>query len=271
MLLAPGIATAVPLYCIAFGEGTIDCAPSSATWLDSRNIPTGVRGIASARAGYNYPVSLGVSSIALDNTGFGAAATARAEFSGFEVVISGPAGATTTTSLNLHIQGSISSPFGSGGTGGGEGLLSVATTLSGSQGTISGDGFFISGIAGGGEGPPTYYSGAGGILEDLFFSGNFATPTLSVVAGETVFLAVSLEAQMRCLDVLGSHCSGSTSYFDYGLDLPTTGPIFNLPEGWTANGLFIVNNRFSTVPESSAWALVGLSVFGVFAGRRLTS
>ncbi|MEX2206786.1 MAG: hypothetical protein WEF50_11215 [Myxococcota bacterium] len=275
LLLAPRISAAVPLYCIAFGVGSIDCTPESAVFVDSRNVPggaqgtaTGVRGTAWASAGTYYPVSLGVRAVAMDTTGLGASATARAEFSGYEVVISGPTGETTTTSLNLHLTGSISIPLGGGGGGDGEGVLSVATTLAGSQGTASGDGLFIRGISGGG-GPLTFYSGAEGILEGLFFGGDFETPTLSVIAGETVFLSVSLEARARCLDSFGSFCSSSTNYFDFGLGL-TTGPVFNLPEGWTANAPdgSIVANHFSTVPESSTWALLALPIFGTVVGRR---
>ncbi len=270
LLLAPRIAAAVPLYCIAFGVNGIDCSPQSAAPLSSLDIPTGVRGTASAFAGTTTtPASLGVQAIAADSTGFGAAATGRAELSGYEVVISGPTGGTTTTSLNLSVSGSIDLWGGVGGDNN-RGLLTVTTTLAGSQGTASGQGFFIADYCCGGGGPPTLTFASGGILSNLFNSGVFATPTLSVVSGETVFLSLALEAQARCRDSFGGPCGNSTNYLNT-LGLRTTGPVFNLPAGWTANSPdgSIVNNLFVAVPESSTWAPFVLSILAVLVVRRL--
>jgi hypothetical protein len=268
LLLAPRVAGAAPLYCVAVGVNSIDCTPQSASPLSSLDVPTGVRGTASAVAGTMGAVSLGAQAIAADTTGFGAGATARAELSGFEVVISGPTGGTTTTSLNLSVSGDIDL-FGGVGGDINHGALTVTTILAGSLGTASGQGFFIADICCGGGGAPTITYASGGILQNLFNSGDFATPTLSVVSGETVFLSLSLEAQSGCRDSFGGPCGNSTNYLNT-LGLRATGPVFNLPAGWTANSPdgSIVNNQLVAVPEASTRALLAVTVLGTLLGRR---
>jgi hypothetical protein len=268
LLLSPTFAAAAPLYCIAFGVNAIDCTPQSTSPLSSLSVPSGLRGTASAVAGTTAPVSLGAQAVAADTTGLGAAATGRAELSGYEVVISGPTGEATTTSLNLSVSGNLDL-FGGVGGDINQALLTVTTTLAGSQGTASGEGFFLADICCGGGGAPTITFTSGGILSNLIDSGNFTTPTLSVTSGETVLLSLSLEAQARCRDSFGGPCGSSTNYLNT-LGLRTTGPVFNLPAGWTANSLdgSIVNNVFVAVPEASTWALFALSLTGIFAARR---
>ena len=272
LLLAPSIAAAAPLYCIAFGSSGIDCTPVSAAPLSSLDIPTGVRGTASAFAGTaTAPVSLGVQAIAAGTTGLGAAATGRAELSGYEVVISGPTGGTTTTSLNLTVSGNIDL-FGDAGGDFNQGVLSITTSLAGSLGTAGGEGYFISDFCCGGGGAPTLTIASGGILSNLYRSGDFATPTLSVVSGETLSVSLSLQASARCRDSYGGPCETSVNYLNT-LGLLTSGPVFNLPAGWTANSPdgSIVNNLFVAVPEASASTLLALSVIGTLMGRRLAS
>jgi hypothetical protein len=108
---------------------------------------------------------------------------ATAAFSGDEVVFSGPNGGTTTTSLNLSLNGSSSATSGRWD-------AAVQVGLTGSQGNASGNGgltdspvgFVTSGLLAGFTGP----------------SGSFASPTISIVSGEHVLVSLSLTVSADC-------------------------------------------------------------------------
>ena len=74
--------------------------------------------------------------------------------------------------------------------------------------------------------------------------------------------------------------SGSTATLDFlhTFGFPSDRPVFNLPDGYTANaGDYLVNNRFvgaaappAAVPEPGTLTLVGMTIAGLLVRRRLS-
>jgi hypothetical protein len=105
--------------------------------------------------------------------------------------------------------------------------------------------------------------------------GTFSTPTVGVPLNLSIPFGFSLEALAGAGPVPGFGSTSATSDFFNTLSLAQSGPVFNLPEGITANaGNYLVNNRFidptAAVPEPATWAMLitGFGVVGVAIRRR---
>jgi len=265
LLLAPAMSDASTLYCVAGGT-TATCTPSSPTPLSSNFSVSG--GTASAVAGLtSNPASLGAKAIA---TGTGASngyATAKAAFSGFQVTFSGPSAGATTTSLNLSLSGSMSP-----GSSYMFADLTLVTVLSGSQGSVTGNGSLglsVQPQPGPFPGPPMMMTSSSGILSGKTpIGGTFSTPALSIVSGDTVLLDMSIVVSAQCSNQ-GVGCTASADYLNT-LKFVEGVPVFNLPSGWTANSAdgSIVNNLLVAVPEPSTCALIAIPLLGLSASRR---
>ena len=272
LLLAPGIAAAAPLYCVAFGVNSIDCTPASAAPLSSLDVPTGLGVPASAFAGTTTaPASLGAQAVASGSSGF---AFIRHRTSGALGIRSRHLRSDGRNNHDLaqpererQLRSSSARRHTSN-----VGTLTVTTTLDGSQGTATAARAFSSrDLATSGD-RPRHVTVAPGHPDGTCspFRGTSRRRRCLSAAARRSSLSLSLDAQARCQDSFGGPCGTSTNYLST-LGLRTTGPVFNLPAGWTANAPdgSIVNNLFVAVPESSTWALVALSVLGIVAARRL--
>jgi hypothetical protein len=244
--VASGAVQASTNYCVVLSSSsTPTCTPNSAAPVSASF--SGPSGAASAAAGLgSSPASLGVSAMASSTTQLDSVAKGYAALSGFQVAFSGPSGGSTTTSLNLNLSGALSDWFDWG-------LyrhtkLEVATTLSGSQGSVTDHGqlveayqFVCDQLGGCWE---DYFGSANGILGGLVWGeGEFSTSSLSIVDGDTVFLSMSLLAEAFCITEQIQSCRATMNYLDT-LQITAGGPVFDLPAGWTANSLdgSIVNN-----------------------------
>jgi hypothetical protein len=90
-----------------------------------------------------------------------------------------------------------------------------------------------------------------------------------VDAGDVVTVGLSLGSQSSCSTFLFSRASFCSAIFDVdAFSFTTTGPVFNLPAGWTANSADgrIVNNVL--VPEPSTGLLVLTGLLGLAARRK---
>ncbi len=102
---------------------------------------------------------------------------------------------------------------------------------------------------------------------------------LTTFAG-TAFIGQPYLLEMRMTGVTYVN-SGSAATLDFlhTLGFPTDGPVFNLPDGYTANaGNYLVNNRFvsavappTAVPEPGTLTLVGMTIAGLLVRRKLSA
>ena len=72
------------------------------------------------------------------------------------------------------------------------------------------------------------------------------------------------------LDLTGSVSGQAAAIFDHTLSFPKDGPVFNLPEGYTANSLdgMIVDNRWTPVPIAPASVFLGTGLLSLLPGIR---
>jgi hypothetical protein len=98
---------------------------------------------------------------------------------------------------------------------------------------------------------------------------------LTTVSGTAVVgQGYVLELRLTGLTYVNSG-SSATLDFLHTLGFPSDRPVFNLPDGYTANaGDYLVNNRFvgattppAAVPEPGTLTLVGMSIAGVWIAR----
>jgi hypothetical protein len=192
----------------------------------------------------------------------GAGGFASASFSGYEVLLSGPSGGTTTTSLNLTFTGVASLTLHELA---GSASVTIGTDSSGPNGAATDAGSI--GTTSSGQAP----TGSGllsGWTAGAPFS--FSTSPFTVDAGDVITVGLNLVGSSGCGAPQFMTDSFCHSEFDVqGFSFATTGPVFNLPAGWTANSVdgTIVNNGF--VPEPSTASLVALGLLGLGGWRRV--
>lgn len=226
--------------CTGNGQQTTSSTPiaSSVTVICSNN-PLLVAS-ATVAAG---PGSLGVSASAINNDGRGNGANGGAfaeMMSNFTIL--GPVGGPTSIpiSLNLSLSGSATV------TGVSSGWFLNLNARQFGQGSVS------SLVAG--TGLLSTIPSGGSIL----VATTITTPTVMFSVGPTHILEVSISTAVNA-----GRVGTAESDFAHTLSFPVSGPVFNLPAGYTIDSpdLNIFNNQFispgASVPEPSSMALLG--------------
>jgi hypothetical protein len=196
---------------------------------------------------------------------YSASAFGVAEFSGYDVVLSGPGGESTLASLNLTFDGVatlLDEP--------GSAAVSIGTRLSGPNGVVTDGGQLGTSVVG-------QIPQRSGLLSTWQGPGALAVTTSSflVDAGDVVTVGLSLQTNASCATELlppgapgGASCRASATARSFSF--PFTGPVFNLPEGWTANSVdgTIVNNAFIPEPSTGLLLVGGLIALAGRSGLR---
>jgi len=182
---------------------------------------------------------------------------ALAAFGFDDVIIPGPVGTTVSTSLNMHLDGGLTATafaqlaFGFG--------AEVNAYASVSVGAFAAGNFFSGTQAiarlwevDTGEGGGSTFED--GLLTGFTGNGGITTPQMNVPVGAPFSLSLSLftsaYTDSRNAIIGSGRQAAASSLFDSTLSFPLFGPVFNLPEGYTANspsGL-ILDNRWLGPP-----------------------
>ena len=184
-------------------------------------------------------------------------------------------GTTIPVSLNLRLDGGFNgSSLGSPGAGTGSGTMTLS--IQGRFGYVNPEthfqyGSFFSGtvVATSSEDGIRYSAGTG------LLTGYIGGPVDLTTPGFLIPVGVPVQAELR-MEVYGSATSTGgrlealEANFLHTLTFPTTGDVFNLPEGYTASSddLRVLDNGYTPVPEPGAWAAVGLGAAGLLCGIR---
>jgi hypothetical protein len=179
-----------------------------------------------------------------------------------EYTIQGPPGALTT-SLNFAVSGTMFTACPDGANC--NASVAVATRTNGlltqglaridEDGIVTGHGGYdLTGLVG---------------VTPLGFS--LTSPLFNVTVGAPFTVRVTLTAQANASGAGGAD-GRSVSQFGNTLTFSSTGAVFNLPGGYTANGPNVVDNRFVTgpaaVPAPAPAVLVALGVSAWAGGMR---
>jgi hypothetical protein len=177
-----------------------------------------------------------------------------------DMVISGPAG-TVTTSLNLFLHGSESATTS---------LPSIGTNNANENIQLS---FLVNGtnIGGGSQSISSSNGGAPivnslGMLVGWQEFGGLITPKFTVPTNVPFSLEPFLNTFAEVTgDLRGSFDVSANADFGSTLTFAPSGPVFNLPQGYTANsaGAGIANNLL--VPEPSSFFLAAIGLAMLFA------
>lgn len=182
-----------------------------------------------------------------------------------DFVISGPGSGFVDASLNVDLSGSIGidvvGPTPNVGAG-----VALSGFLNGTA--FSG---LVNPCVGSCGGQPSFYttgilsSVTEGSLASTTIDGIFDTGTVALPVNQPFSVSLKLQAG----DNAGTAGTSAFSLFFDTLSFPTTGPVFNLPPGYSVNSAEagIVNNQFSTVPEPGALVLFATGLVGILVKR----
>lgn len=196
--------------------------------------------------------------------------SATAYFTLDDILVSGPAGDTTTISFNIATSGLLTT------------LFDPTMAASASVNVRYGMNTSFGGFGGASFGAATLSNGS------LTASGAFAGGDLSVVgstvpvmvrAGEmmsfTLILEVGASAGCGAFGCPSASEAFAASDFFHTVEFPAFGPIANLAQGWSISSTagLIEDNRFvgtvpSPIPVPGTLALVGLALAGMRIGKR---
>jgi hypothetical protein len=196
-------------------------------------------------------------------SGFGTGIGASSDFSLDDLEISGPPG-NILVSLNLAISGGLIATDSGG--------AFMNSSASANAGIINFGGPFGAGgmdlgrIAVGSSGGLV----ATGIFSTLDMGGTVLGTTFSILtfAGAPIQFKMGLQTFADASVGRGAVFGVAFGSSSFTLGFPTSGPVANLPEGYTLNsaGGHIVNNRF--VPEPPTFVLAAVGVLGLMASAR---
>lgn len=107
--------------------------------------------------------------------------------------------------------------------------------------------------------------------DDMSIHGVFASSVLTVPVGVPVPLSLRIIAGSEGASRDGAAVAGAANFLDT-LFLASDGPVFNLPEGYTAHSpsARIVDNHVQPVPLPASLFMLGAAVLALLPGRRLT-
>jgi len=269
---------AIPLYSVTAGNAsppaiTNSTSPVSLSGFGQADVPSSAspRGHYtvndSAAAGYGLVGASATANLVMSSTTAsetvglpsGLAPIAAASMTIDDILISGPSGSLITTRLNLGFAGSImltaTPDFGTTGT------VSMASETVTSFGPTD-DQYLDLIVEGTSTG--TFVIRNDGTVTDFPLDGSTATRMVqtspfTVVAGSVISETLATEVSsgagklgFSSTPIPNGEATGSVDFFD-PLMFSSNAPLFDLPDGWTANSLdssCIVNNHFACGPNS---------------------
>lgn len=229
-----------------------------------------------ASAGPGYLGGLSQTTLDLPNgalTSEGGTSQESSDFTLDNIVITGPAGSTSADivdySINVSVMGSLSAVADTGFHSQAGVSLSVSTNSS-----LGGGGGALGSMTVNSAGTVT----ASGVFSSFPVGVTGQTTAVSPVhqarSGDTISIQLILATFAIAGESFGSPAgsAAATADFSHTVMFPTSGPVLNLPAGWTANSLdgTIVDNHFvASIPEPAALWLLGVAIAAGLMRRRL--
>lgn len=247
------------------GGGPVDSGPApvdsgEVIFSSDQGHPNAYRGRALAGAGILRARGLAtIQGIPANSNGIGA--ESRASFSLDDVFITGPVGVTSVNAtMNVLVSGFVDAdptPTVFAGAG-----FSMSINIPGSS--VSGS-FNDNGTVAGGTGLFAGFSGP--TISGSFSSG---TGSFSTTGPNVVHVSIIAGGGASSNGGIATEFGrGNSDFFDT-VNFPTSGPVFNLPAGFTANSIsgMIVNNQWIGVPEPGSIVLSIVGFIGLAVVRR---
>jgi hypothetical protein len=290
-----------PVFSASVGSGSSSTGPSTVSASFSNTVPISNGGIAGTLTGNEFAGAgpggvRGSSSMALSQPGVpglsggvGAFAQSSSSATFSDFVITGPGGATTVAgSLKLTLDGtSETSSLIMDGLDNTQiqAFTQIDLGVSGGVAGLTYAGTFTQVSGADGKGPTSQDSSATGVFTGDSVPTGFTSAVTSLPVGTffTVSLQLTTDAgagYSASATILGNDTTDvelqAINDFSSTFTFPTSGPVFNLPAGYTVNSVSadIVNNQYlggapASVPEPGTSVLLGSGVLlAAFLRRR---